>query len=255
MEKEKKNGGKFLLGIVLGLLVGACCSFGYFKFVNPQIVETTKTSSDKEEKKENATKECPKVYDSYDEVAISNIEKFMHADGYFCGTQDSFFKDTKVTAADISNSQAYLTVAQKYYENKETISKEQIESDIAALFGKDYKYAGSDDFGPGKICTSHYYDSATGNYPYQETACGGTCGPSNPKYYISKAVLDDGILTINLKVLFQDGDEGVYFSDPAKTQKINEYSEMKIIQKGKSYRFTLKEENGNYVFVSSEPIN
>ena len=78
-----------------------------------------------------------------------------------------------------------------------------------------------------------------------------------------KAVDTDGILKIDVKVIFASLDEGKdgMYSDYAKTNKIGTFEDnnqdvtrQALFEKGSDYQFTFKLEDGNYVFVSSEPV-
>ena len=52
----------------------------------------------------------------------------------------------------------------------------------------------------------------------------------------------------------RDG-EHIYYTDFAHTKRIeNAYEHLDRMKQGSNYRFTFKNEDGNYVFVSSEPI-
>ena len=256
MEKEKnKGGGKVVIGILIGLILGIGCGYLYFNIINPVDIKSGETTTSKTEKNDNAVapKEEIKVYDAYDDVVITNLEKFMSAETYYCGTAHIYFTNSKITAANIPNDLAYNTISGKYFQDQSTISSEQIKKDVQDIFGKDYNYQGTDEIAAGKQCSSHYYDAATNSYPFQQTECGGTCGPTAPIYVVTKATEDGNLLVLDLRVVFRD-DEYNYYSDPAKTIKINAFNDITALKNGSKYRFTLKQEDGNYVFVSSEPI-
>ena len=256
MEKEKnKGGGKVIIGILIGLILGIGCGYLYFNIINPVDIKSGETTTSKTEKNDNAVapKEEIKVYDAYDDVVVTNLEKFMNAENYFCGTAHIYFTNSKITAANIPNDLAYNTISGKYFQDTTTISGDQIKKDVQEAFGKDYVYQGNDALAAGKQCSSHYYDAASNTYPYQTTACGGTCGPNVPIYVVTKATEDNGVLVLDLKVVFKDG-EYDYFSDSAKTNRITASYDTAALKNGSKYRFTLKQEDGNYVFVSSEPI-
>ena len=126
---------------------------------------------------------------------------------------------------------------------------------IKKYLGKDYQ------FNPEKVdyqdasCPQYYYNKDSKTFKRQETVCGWTCGPRT-QYEITKATEANGILEIIIKVVFYKNNTLGYFGDYAKTNQIMNGIEGVIpFEKGSTYKFTFKYEDGNYVFVSSEPVS
>jgi len=123
--------------------------------------------------------------------------------------------------------------------------------------GKDYKFNPDSMKEKKGTCISYYYDKNKKQFVSQETACGGTCGPRT-SYIITKAVDTDGVLELDVRVIFAKAGEGTgsYYSDYNKTNEIGSFENYSntLFEKGKKYKFTFKDEDGHYVFVSSEPV-
>lgn len=255
MEQEKKkNGGKLFIGLLIGLIIGIGSCYTYFYF-NPAKINSEKSDTNNAEKKGSSKEACTKNYDTTESIAYDNLEKYMVGVG--CDVIGTYFTDHKVVASDISNLMAYNAATIKYNDDQSTLTAEQVEGYIKALFGKDYNYQPSEEIQQYKNCNGHYYDPTSNNYPYQSRECGWTCGPSLPVYNITKATEEEGVLTLDVRVAFRDIENDlVYYSNSAKTQLIpNVSNQLDAVKNGGKYRFTLKEEDGNYIFVSSEPIS
>ena len=252
--KEEKKKGHLLLVICLIALMVLCGGLGYFLGGSNLI---TVSQDSKNVTKEKEDKECPKQIAAYDEIAIGNVDKIIKNIMMKCDNEEFFFNDKKVTVDDIDNIRAYATVMKNYTNKKEDIPADQIKDDVKKYFGKDYDFKPSAEV-CNKLCSNYYYDSSSDTFKYREPACGGACGPDGADYAVSKAVLDGDVLTIDLKVVFIESSEqytAIYYSDFGHTKRIeNAYEQLDVIKSGSNYRFTLKNEDGNYVFVSSEPI-
>lgn len=229
--------------------------------------QTTKESS-------NKTTSSIKNLDIYSNIVQNNLTKYFKS----IDCQDHselYLNNKKVLAKDIPNLTAYQMVAMSTYENKNNISETDWNKEIEKIFGKDYKYNPTS-FDAKDLCTSHIYNSDTKQYDYRETACGCTTGPNAfTLIYATKAEINNDILTIYLKALFPGreistkGEYPKYYSDQARTKEVEldfitdingkEYSEpiysAANVQKGGSYKITMKKYNDNdYYFVSSEPV-
>lgn len=256
LTKEKKK-GRLLLVICFIVVMILCGGLGYFlgtsDLINPKNVKEESTK--KEEKKSN--KKCPEQIAAYDEVAIGNVNKIISNIMLKCDNEEFFFNDKKVTVDDIDQLRAYSTVMKAYTKSTDEIPASQIKEDAKKLFGKDFDLKPSAEL-CNKICSNYYYDAESDSFKYREPACGGACGPDGADYAVSKAVIDGDNLIIDLKVVFIDSDERynpIYYSDFAHTKPVeNAYEQLDRMLQGSNYRFTLKNEDGNYVFVSSEPI-
>lgn len=255
-EKKKGNGGLIILVV---LLLIACIGMGGFIFVNKDklmATENTKTTVDNEKKDTNDSN-CKeqKVYAVTDEK-ISNLIDQLTV-GFSCDALERYTNDKKVTVDEISNDRAYEIALYNQGQEKSnsTITVDELTKMIQKYLGKDYKFDISKiNQSKGKTCISHYYDSSSNTIVPQETACGGTCGP-HTTYTIVKAIDTDGMLELDVKVLFVDKDFTGFYSNYAKTNKVSEVENSFLpFEKGDTYKFIFKNEDGNYVFVSSELV-
>ena len=254
-EKKKSPVGTILLVIIIILLMGACLIGGYLIH---EMQDKKDNKGDNVTTVDDNTKEpTQKVYDVTDETVSNLIEKYRV--GFDCARLEVFTNDKKVTANDISNDVAYEVAVFNKNDvfTKDTVTVEEATKEVQKYFGKDYKFDPDSLKERKGTCISHYYDKANKQFVHQETACGGTCGPRT-SYKLTKAVETDGVLELNTKVIFASWDKATegYYSDYQKTNKIGtfeEYNEL-IYDKGSTYKFTFKNEDGNYVFVSSEQV-
>ena len=253
-EKKKSNSGLIILVVVLFVV---CAIMGAFIFVNKDKLTTPSTTKEESSKKTTNDSKCKeqKVYDVTDESINKLIDTLTS--GFDCAALEKYTNDKKVTVNDIDSNRAYEIVmyTPEGWESKDTYSVDEMTKMIQKVLGKDYK------FDPSKLketkgaCISHYYDSGSKTFIHQETACGGTCGP-HTLGQIVKAVETDGVLELEQRVLFVDKDMTGFYSDFAKTNKVQEIDNSSFLpyKKGAKYKFTFKNEDGNYVFVSSEPV-
>lgn len=256
LTKEKKK-GRLLLVICFIVIMILCGGLGYFlgtsDLINPKHVKEDSTNKEVR----NSKKKCPEQIAAYDEVAIGNVDNVINNILPICDNEEFFFNDKKVTVDDIDQLRAYATVMKSYTNNKDDIPASQIKEDAKKIFGKDYNLKPSAEL-CNKMCSNYYYDAESDTFKYREPACGGACGPDGADYSISKAVVDEDNLIIDLKVVFIDSDDSytpIYYTDFAHTKRIeNAYEHLDRMKQGSNYRFTFKNEDGNYVFVSSEPI-
>ena len=254
-EKKKSNAG---LIIFICILLLACGSMGTFIFMNKDklfVKENTDVTADnnKKDKADSEAKEV-KVYEITDQK-ISNLIDQLIIGNMSCDTLEQFANDRKVVASDVSADRAYdIAVFNKNSNISGTISLEELTKIIQKYLGKDYNFEVDKLRQTKGTCISHYYDSASKTVIPQETACGGTCGP-HTSYKIVKAVDTDGVLEIDIKVLFVDKNITGFYSDYNKTQLVSGFNNNELeYEKGTTYKFIFKEEDGNYVFVSSEPV-
>ena len=255
--KKKNSIGWIILVIILmiGCLIG-----GYF--INELgLLSFNKDKEVKEEKKETKKEEKEPVVTIYavtDEKVSKLIENINVGTLDGCNGFEDYANDKKVVANDITSQKAFriAETAEFFNSGKESISLDEFTKVVQKFLSKDYKFNPEDGMGKGK-CMSYYYDASTKTFNKQETACGGTCGPMT-SYKMVKAVDTDGVLKIDVKVIFASLDEGKmgYYSDYQKTNKIGSVEEQiaYLYDKGSDYQFTFKLEDGNYVFVSSEPV-
>lgn len=244
--KKKSSIGVIILVIILmiGCLVG-----GYF--LNESGILSGKKDTTKEDKKEP-------VVTNY-EVTDSKVAKLIDnltSGGFDCQVLKTYVNDHKVTVDDISSDRAFRIAEKEIFNSlEESYTLDEISNIVKKYLGKDYKFNPKDNMGKGE-CYSYYYDSTNKEFKKQETACGGTCGPMT-SYKLVKAVDTDGELVLNAKVIFvtYDSENDGYYSDYNMTNRIGSYEDDldSLFTKGSDYKFTFKLEDGNYVFVSSEP--
>lgn len=271
--EEKKSGGLLVVVALLCLLIGGVG--GYFVSVNylnkgknnnvsvsPNVNITTK---------QNDTNKV-NVY-SVTDPKVSNLIKNITYDSVMieCSENNIWYyaKDTSVKVSDIDSSMAFTMVSEyNDLNNDKKIGLDEIEKEIQKILGKDYKFDSTKSI---EICSHNGYDSKTKTLvPAKNEQCGGTCAPQivSPSYKMVKAVDTDGTLEIDVKVVFENNDNKVY-SDYAKKNVIATYNDEneeyldsqnkvlnrdEVLNKGSDYKFTFKLEDGNYVFVSSEPL-
>ena len=259
MEEKKKSN----IGIILLMIILLCAAFAGGYFVNEKGLIGGEKETPKEEGKEEKEDKVT-VYDVTDEKVSSLINNFSAVFLGDCTFVEKVANDKKITVNDINNSGAYNLVGTKFDDSKDTISMEEFKKEVAKYFGKDYKFEVSDLMGKGKSCVPYYYDSSSNSFKHQQPECGWTCGPHST-YSIASAVDTNGTLKMNVKVLFyvsHDNSSNVdVFGDYAKTKKLTTfdfntntapYIELIEYDKVDTYEFTFKNEDGNYVFVSSE---
>lgn len=250
-QKKKSPIGIIILMVVLmiGCLVG-----GYF--LNESGI-FNKDKKDTEEKDKKDEKEPVVIeYDVTDEKVAKLIDH-LTAGGFECQVLTTYANDKKVSVSDIAADRAYrIAESEIFNSSNESYTLEEISNIVKKYLGKDYKFNPVDQMGR-KQCYQYYYDASSKKFIKQETACGGTCGPRT-SYKLIKAVDTDGTLVLNVKVVFAKYDTGTgfdFFSDYAATNGIGTASDdlNTLFDKGSDYVFTFKLEDGNYVFVSSEP--
>ena len=264
MEEKKKSN----IGIILLVIVLLCAAFAGGYFVNEKgLIGGEKETPKEEEKEEKKEEDKVTVYDVTDEKILSLLGVLGFIEPGNCHWIETFANDKKFSVDDIDSRGAY-TVTSAYFTDAErskwpdTVSFEDFKKQVAKRFGKDYKFEVSEKFGKGKECVPYYYDSSSNSFKKQETACGWTCGPSST-YKVVSAVDKNGVLKMNVKVLFyvipENSNEGVMYGDYNKTNKIGTFSTFESVMptddlfaKTDTYEFTFKNEDDNYVFVSSE---
>ena len=136
-----------------------------------------------------------------------------------------------------------------------TITLDEYKKAVQKYLGKDYIFNPDEIDFSDYYCNQYNYDKETKTFTAQETACGRTCGPGTT-YQVTKAIEKDGQLEISTSVVFSDGNK--YYSNYQKTDIIVDHiydTTLIPFDKGSKYLFKFKLEDGNYVFVSSEPIN
>jgi len=180
-----------------------------------------------------------------------------------CGVLNyDYFRDSKGTVSNLNKSTPtyaalnYLNKLGLTFNGGETFTRDQMHEAISKLFGKGYVYV-DDDI---EMCPSISYDSTTGVYTVGAPGCGGTCAPSNQKKLVNALMIGDKV-ELYVRVLFvkvENNNKVNYYGDFAKNKLVQvQYAEdgsiaLESFEAGSLYKVTFKEEDGNYVFVSSE---
>ena len=249
--KEKKSNGVLVTVLVILLLVVFTC-FGYAAG-GVRVSKTTieETSKKVEEKNESKSSSKATVYETTDEMITNLLNTLFSIPGCGAGIE-AFMNNSKVGVKDVTNLQAYHMV-QKNHWNDESISLDDFQKEVKKYLGKDYIFEATSIDYKGETCPIFNYDSASQTFKKQETACGWTCGPVGTRYLVTKAVEEDGMLKLTLRVVF--GDNTSFYADFNHTKlldsDVNEYT-LVPYEKGSAYLVTYKLEDGNYVFISSE---
>ena len=257
--EEKKNkkglGPGFMVILVVLFLVGGVLGFAASKLLDEPVKES---NTEEKEKKEEKKEPVVTNYAVTDEKVANLIKNIDVGALENCNGFEDYANDKKVESKDVSSLKAYRIGEREFYDSKkQSVSLDEFTKAIQKYLGKDYKYVPLTDGDEKDRCISYVYDESTKTYKFQQTACGGTCGPTTD-YKLVKAVDTDGVLKLDVKVIFasyEDGKMG-YYSDYSKTSKIGTFEESidPLYDKGSDYQFTFKLEDGNYVFVSSEPV-
>jgi uncharacterized protein YjdB len=195
-----------------------------------------------------------------------------------------FCNNKKVEAKDISTERAVKiasVVANK--DNRETLTVTEMKNIVKKYLGKNYELNMNEvPRSTGHCGVMYYYDENKGLFIRANGGCGSTMFYPT-RYKIVKAQDTNGTLKLDVKVVYTIISESNlssytvnFYSDYEKTKLINSKSateepcqtiacaeerqqqyQASIEQdykfdKGSTYQFTFKSENGNYVFVSSE---
>ena len=128
------------------------------------------------------------------------------------------------------------------------------------LIGKNYNYINENiDIIPG-----YTYDQEQGIYTPGPSGYGGACGPYNEDRITSVNTEGNNII-FEVRVIFKDitNNTKTYYKDYERTELLNnldldEYGYLlnttENMEKGSLYKVTFTNEDGNYIFVSSELI-
>lgn len=256
--EEKKNNSVWKILLIIVLMIG-CFTSGYF--IN-DILKTDK-KNEKEEIKDNQKEEKEPIVTNYEitDAKVANLIDNLLRGGFnygACQSLEVFVNNNKVETKDISNLAVYHIVEMnEFYEKKNSFTLDEMNNAIKKYFGKDYVFNPNNVDYNGQSCPHYNYDNSSKTFNKQEAACGGTCGPTT-SYKLEKAVDTDGILELSIKVVFTSTTEGKdgYYSDYQKTNQIGTFEDNQdnLYIHGSNYKFTFKLEDGNYVYVSSEPV-
>ena len=256
MDKNEKS-KNIIIVILIIMIIGLAGLLCYQTFAINNESEKNKTIENSEEtRKEEATTEEKKesiVY-SVDDPKISNLIDKL-ASGLYCNEIEEYVNNKKVDAKNIKNVRAFIIAEGDYYDSgAKTVSLEEMNKTIQKYLGKNYIF-NPDSINYENMCSGLKYDSKSKIYVQKGIGgCGGVCSPERTRYKIVKAIDENNILKLDIKVIFA-GDKGFY-SDYSKTNKIGEFGDNidYLYEKGSIYQFTFELINGYYAFVSSEKI-
>lgn len=271
-QNGNKKGSSVIIIILLIAVLGLGGYIAYDKILGNAKTDDTEEKTNKDEKTDTKKEEKVENLDVTNKEVTTLFKSVTNANGHYCGVSE-LFKDKKVAANDIDNDLASdialynIRMNGKELNEGVTFTKKEMNDTIAKLFGKDYKYT----HGDIKNCPSVKYDANTEIYKVQPSACGGTCGPKN-YVKIVKATKTNSKIELSIRVLFV-GDTDVtnaagnayprYYKDSNKTVEVElqrdydniPYETDENYQKGSLYKMIFTNEDGNYVFTSSELVN
>ena len=202
---------------------------------------------------------------SFDNVDIEKVTELYETLGV-ASYKSPFISDKKYTVNDISNDMAF-EIGRLNLPN--TFSAEDLDYQIDAILGKDYKFTHKSFDG----CASFKYSNKT--YKLVSATCGGSIDFQNVQKIVG-ASKNGNELYIYVGVLFvkvndkgnDDSNDDVieYYKDYNYNEKVTNYIKNKDIDSGIAedcvenaklgtiYKMIFNLEDGNYVFVSSEPM-
>lgn len=271
MDNKKSNTSLIIIIILILCLIVASGYILYDKVLKPEQSKNQIEDNNEKESKEEVSVENLEITD---QQVTSLYEKISHASGYYCGVDD-YFTDKKVESKDISNNLAFNIALMSLYEkglkisgaNGDTntgddITKEQMDTEIDSIFGKDYVFTHA----LYSRCPYYAYDETAEKYIFGGSGCGGTCGPVKNIKKIVRAEKTAQNIYIYVRVVFvgkESSAKPVYYQDYNKTIKLDNLEKDNEgiakdndsnASKGSLYKLTFTSENQNMVFTSSELI-
>lgn len=265
-KKTKKGlGPGFMVILVVLFLIGGGLGFAACKLLDEPAKKDNTEEKEKKEKKEEKKEEVKEEELDVTSEQVTNLFHLItNSNRSYCGFY-GFFTNKKMTINDLDLENQQRIMLDKLYgdlykaENDvttgKTYTKEEVEKLYKQIFGKDYKVKHESI----KSCPSFSYAESTEKYTIGEHNCGGTCGPYATSGEVIKAVKKGENIVLDIKMIFSDGD--AFYTDYEKTQKVEvpegQYGPDPTTvrkEKGASYKATFKLEDGNYVFVSVEPV-
>lgn len=253
-KKKGKVGVVLLVIVLMALCLGGGFYVGDIGLISLNKKET-KCDSKKEKKEESDELKSVDV----DEYMTMLFGKLETAD--ICGLTkyETFYKNEKVTVGALSKKEVQLILVNQLskrgfvFAENNSFTSEEAHDIIKNVFGKEYNY---DDESIKDYCPDITYDSQNKKYVVGKAACGGSCGPHTVDKILSAKKNSDTI-ELTVGVLFGSKDhDGKLYSDYERTNVISQdgnYADSDF-DKGSKYKVTFKKEDGNYVFVSSEPV-
>lgn len=274
MSERKKNKGLIMLVVILVLaLIMTTGYIVYDKFIAGGEVEEKNDDNKVNTIKEDISEQLVDVDVNSTEIQdlFSNISHGLNS---YCGI-NYYYQDKKIFAGDLSNDLVFDIVLLQLYNDRKAqgelypfsqigdgFTVNELDEKITSTFGKNYSFTHR----TINSCPVFEYDSVNQKYVINSSpGCGGTCGAMNLKKVV-RALKNDQTIELYVRVLFAGGvDTTDYYKDYNKTQKVeglemdsNNFFPIESdsnVAKGSLYKLTFENEDGNYVFVSSELVN
>lgn len=274
MSERKKNKGLIMLVVILVLaLIMTTGYIVYDKFIAGGEVEEKNDDNKVNTIKEDISEQLVDVDVNSTEIQdlFSNISHGLNS---YCGI-NYYYQDKKIFAGDLSNDLVFDIVLSQLYNDRKAqgelypfsqigdgFTVNELDEKITSTFGKNYSFTHR----TINSCPVFEYDSVNQKYVINSSpGCGGTCGAMNLKKVV-RALKNDQTIELYVRVLFAGGvDTTDYYKDYNKTQKVeglemdsNNFFPIESdnnVAKGSLYKLTFENEDGNYVFVSSELVN
>jgi len=275
MEKEKKNGSV----IIIILLVTIILILGSYIVYDKVLSNNEKDGSVIDEKNEEKSKKAEEEnLDVNGDLVVGLIGKITNAMGC-TNLKDTYLTDGVFKASDFSNQDIYSLALRSIYSEVEgdpatgtgfkDFSADTLEKAIAKIVGINYKFTNNSYIS----CPAWDYDINSKTYKAPEsTGCGCTTGPYHTIAKSIRALKIGKKIEIYQRVIFVDTLTGKGYSDSKKTKEIaglvtnptdewgnsvNDIDENNEnnINKGTLYKLVFEENDGEYIFVSSEPTN
>ncbi len=274
MSERKKNKGLIMLVVILVLaLIMTTGYIVYDKFIAGGEVEEKNDDNKVNTIKEDISEQLVDVDVNSTEIQdlFSNISHGLNS---YCGI-NYYYQDKKIFAGDLSNDLVFDIILSQLYNDRKAqgelypfsqigdgFTVNELDEKITSTFGKNYSFTHR----TINSCPVFEYDSVNQKYVINSSpGCGGTCGAMNLKKVV-RALKNDQTIELYVRVLFAGGvDTTDYYKDYNKTQKVeglemdsNNFFPIESdnnVAKGSLYKLTFENEDGNYVFVSSELVN
>lgn len=274
MSERKKNKGLIMLVVILVLaLIMTTGYIVYDKFIAGGEVEDKNDDNKVNTIKEDISEQLVDVDVNSTEIQdlFSNISHGLNS---YCGI-NYYYQDKKIFAGDLSNDLVFDIILSQLYNDRKAqgelypfsqigdgFTVNELDEKITSTFGKNYSFTHR----TINSCPVFEYDSVNQKYVINSSpGCGGTCGAMNLKKVV-RALKNDQTIELYVRVLFAGGvDTTDYYKDYNKTQKVeglemdsNNFFPIESdnnVAKGSLYKLTFENEDGNYVFVSSELVN
>lgn len=270
-EKPKKKRPVFLIAMLFILGIG-CIGGGYYlnesglfadeevEDISEQYLEPDGTEEETSVETQNGQIETPVTKERNEYEVL--VGKYMLGNPPAnCGAIEVFAKDKPVYASDINSLYAANTVTMNLSDNvderPDTISLEDFVKEVKKYYGDNYNFNAESLVDVQGLANYKYND---GVFKKHSNNWGGTCGPSS-SYRYSDVKKDGDNLEVYVYVVFNgltsdNLSDGTYYADYNRSKFLEDFnwSNAEDYKRGSLYKFTFKLEDGNYVFVSSEPV-